>query len=118
MTLEACWTYPNTFPTMTDSFLELVFADGVIHLDRKREQIEIATHEAFTYPRNQLSGRVGGKPSGSVALAVQDFVDVVLDGGQPLVSLDSSVHVTEVLVAIDESWRTGRPVALTVEATP
>jgi predicted dehydrogenase len=118
VTLEACWTYPDTFPTMTDSFVELVLADGVIHLDRKREQIEIATHEAFSYPRNQLAGRVGGKPSGSVALAVQDFVDAVLDGAEPLVSLDSSVHVTEVLVAIDESWRTGVPVRLTVEEAP
>jgi predicted dehydrogenase len=117
-TFEACWTYPDTFPTMTDSFVELVLADGVIHLDRKREQIEIATHEAFSYPRNQLAGRVGGKPSGSVALAVQDFVDAVLDGAEPLVSLDSSVHVTEVLVAIDESWRTGVPVRLTVEEAP
>lgn len=115
VTLEACWTYPDTFPTMTDSFVELVFSDAVIHLDRKHEQIEIATHEAFSYPRNQLSGRVGGKPSGSVAGAVQHFIDVVLDRREPIVSIDSSVHVTEVLVAIDESWRTGRPVALTVE---
>jgi predicted dehydrogenase len=111
-TLEACWTYPDTFPTMTDSFLELIFTDAVIHLDRKREQIEVATHERFSYPRNQLAGRVGGKPSGSTAAAVTHFVDAVLDRTAPLVTLDSSVHVTEVLVAIDESWRQGRPVLI------
>ncbi|TDC50683.1 Gfo/Idh/MocA family oxidoreductase [Jiangella ureilytica] len=115
VTLEACWIYPDTFPTMTDSFLELVFSDAVIHLDRKHEQIEIATHEAFAYPRNQLAGRVGGKPSGSIAGAVEHFVDAVLDGRPPIVSIDSSVHVTEVLAAIDRSWRSGRPVDLTVE---
>ena len=115
VSLEACWTYPDTFPTMTDSFVELVFADGTIHLDRKHEQIELATHDSYRYPRNQLAGRVGGKPSGSIAGAVQHFVDVVLDDQAPIVSIESSVHVTEVLVAIDESWRSGQPVALTME---
>lgn len=115
VTLEACWTYPDTFPTMTDSFIELIYSDAVIHLDRKREQIEIATHDAYAFPRNQLANRIGGRPSGSVAAAVQHFVDVVLDEEEPIVSIDSSVHVTEVLVAIDTSWRTGRPVALTRE---
>jgi predicted dehydrogenase len=109
-TLEACWTYPDTFPTMTDSFVELIFEDAVVHLDRKREQIEIATHESFSYPRNQLAGRVGGKPSGSTAAAVTHFVDAVLYRTGPMVTLSTSVHVTEVLAAIDESWRTGRPV--------
>ncbi|SEE87577.1 Gfo/Idh/MocA family protein [Jiangella alba] len=116
VTVEACWIYPDTFPTMTDSFLELIFSDAVIHLDRKHEQIEIATHESFAYPRNQLAGRVGGKPSGSIAGAVEHFVDAVLDGTPPIVSIDSSVHVTEVLAAIDRSWRSGRPVDLTVES--
>lgn len=111
-TVEACWIYPDTFPTMTDSFVELVFSDAVVHLDRKHEQIELATADSFSYPRNQLAGRVGGRPSGSTAAAIAHFVDAVLDGTSPLVSLDSSVHVTEVLVAIDESWRTGRPVTI------
>ncbi|WDZ82658.1 Gfo/Idh/MocA family protein [Micromonospora cathayae] len=114
-TLEACWTYPDTFPTMTDSFVELVFEGAVLHLDRKREQLELATEESYSFPRNQLAGRVGGRPSGSVAAAVAHFVDAVLDGTSPLVTLDSSVHVTEVLVAIDESWRSGRPVTVDQE---
>ena len=93
-TFEACWTYPNTFPTMTDSFIELIFSSAVIHLDRKREQIEIATEQKFEYPRNLLINRVGGRPSGSTYAAVTHFVDAVLDGFEPLVSLESSVRVT------------------------
>jgi predicted dehydrogenase len=49
-TFESCWTYPDTFPTMTDSFVEVVGERGVIHLDRKCEQIEIATDERYEYP--------------------------------------------------------------------
>lgn len=110
-TLEACWIYPDTFPTVIDSFVELIFSDGVIHLDRKHEQIEVATKDRFSYPRNTLSNRIAGKPSGAATAAVQHFIDAVIDGVEPVVTIDSSVHVTEVLVAIDEAWRTGRPVA-------
>lgn len=109
-TVEACWSYPNSFPTMTDSFLALVLQEGVIHLDRRHEQIEVADRERFSYPRNTLTNRVGGKPSGSTAAAVQHFVDCALDGGSPLIDIGSSVHVTEVLAAIHRSCLSGQPV--------
>jgi predicted dehydrogenase len=111
-TFEACWTYPNTFPTMTDSFIELIFAGAAIHLDRKREQIEIATEQRFEYPRNLLINKVGGRPSGSTYAAVSHFVDAVLDGFEPLVTLESSVRVTEVLEAIHRSCVEGAPVRI------
>ena len=97
-TFEACWTYPNTFPTMTDSFVELIFERGVLHLDRKREQLEIATEARFEYPRNLLVNNVGGRPSGSAAAAVWHFVDAVLDG-----TANCSSHSTAPC-ASRESW--------------
>ena len=112
LTVEACWSYPDSFPTMTDSFMEVVLSDAVIHLDRKSEQVEIADNKTFAYPRNLLVNRVGGKPSGSTAVAVEHFVDCVLDGTDPIVTLESSVHVTEVLEAIHESCSSGRPVQI------
>jgi predicted dehydrogenase len=114
-TFEACWTYPNTFPTMTDSFVELIFERGVLHLDRKREQLEIATDAKFEYPRNLLVNNVGGRPGGSAAAAVWHFVDAVLDGGDLLVSLESSVRVTRVLDAIHRSCAQQGPVRLEEE---
>lgn len=112
-TFEACWTYPNTFPTMTDSFVELILTRGAIHLDRKREQIEVASEKRFEYPRNLLVNRVGGRPSGSAYAAVTHFVDAVLDGHDPLVSLESSVRVTRILEAIHRSCSAG--VAVRIE---
>ncbi len=115
-TVEACWIYPDTFPTMTDSFLEVVLSDGLIHLDRKKEAIEVASRTAYSFPRTQLAGTIAGKPAGSTAAAVGHFVDCALDGTAPLVDLESSVHVTRVLAAITTSCATGRTVHL--EETP
>ena len=114
-TFESCWTYPNTFPTMTDSFVELIFERAVIHLDRKREQLEIATEGAFEYPRNLLINRTGGRPGGAAPAAVTHFVDALLDGTEPLVTLAGSVRVTRILDAIHRSCAEGAPVRIDKE---
>jgi predicted dehydrogenase len=108
-TVEACWIYPNTFPTMTDSFMEVIGTDGVIHLDRKREQIEIATHQAFSYPRNLLMANLHGRQYGAVRNAICHVIDCVLDDQEPLVTLESSRHVTAILAAMHESLASGQP---------
>ncbi|MFI5490382.1 Gfo/Idh/MocA family protein [Micromonospora echinaurantiaca] len=108
-TFESCWTYPDTFPTMTDSFVEIVGERGVIHLDRKCEQIEIATEDAYQYPRNLLVRTVHGVPAGAVRDAIWHLVDAVRHDREPLVTLESSRHVTAVLAAVHRSIASGRP---------
>ena len=111
-TFEACWTYPNTYPTMTDSFVEVIGTSGVIHLDRKCEQIEIATEQSFTDPRNLLVRTVHGRAAGAARDAVWHMVDCVLNDQEPLVTLESSRHVTAVLEAVHASIASGQPVAV------
>jgi predicted dehydrogenase len=111
-TFESCWVYPQTFPTKTDSFVEVVGTDGVIHLDRKAEQIEIATARSFEYPRNLLVRTVHGVPAGAVRDAIWHVLDCIRHGREPLISLESSQHVTSVLAAIHESIATGTVVEL------
>jgi predicted dehydrogenase len=107
-TFESCWTYPDTFPTMTDSFVEVVGERGVIHLDRKCEQIEIATDDTYEYPRNLLLRTVHGVPAGAVRDAIWHLVDCVRHDREPLVTLESSRHVTAVLAAIHRSIASGQ----------
>jgi predicted dehydrogenase len=111
-TFESCWIYPDTFPTMTDSFVEVVGERGVIHLDRKCEQIEIATDSRYEYPRNLLQRTVHGVPAGAVRDAIWHLVDCVRYDREPLVSLESSRHVTAVLTAVHRSLASGRPEAV------
>ncbi|TDP94839.1 Gfo/Idh/MocA family protein [Labedaea rhizosphaerae] len=109
-TFESCWIYPNTFPTVTDSFVEAVFEKGVTQLDRQVENITIATESAFQYPRNALQRNLHGQPSGAYRDAVFHFVDCALTGRQPLIDVASSRHVTAVLAAAHESAKRGVPI--------
>lgn len=108
-TFEACWIYPDTFPTMTDSFIEVVGESGVVHLDRDAENVQMATPQAFEYPRTSGGSMIHGIQRGAVTSALQHMVGCVLDGTEPLVTLDSSRHVTAILDALHRAVASGRP---------
>jgi predicted dehydrogenase len=112
-TFEACWIYPDTFPTMVDSFIEVITTGMVIHLDRKREQIEVSTEKSYQYPRNLLSYPYeNGEFHGAVPLSINHFIRCILEDDQPLVTLESSLQVTRILDAIQRSIETNSVIQL------
>lgn len=112
-TFEACWIYPDTFPTMTDSFVQVVCENQVIHLDRKCEQIELATAQGHEYPRNLLAYQYElGEVHGAVPQSINHFVRCVIEDREPLITLESSLTVTRVLDAIQRSLETNSTISL------
>lgn len=112
-TFEACWTYPNTWPTMPDSFIEVVTTSSVVHLDRKVEQVELSSPQGFQYPRNLLmTVYEDNELHGAVPLSIRHFIKCVQQDRNPLVSLESSVRVTRILDAIQRSIESCTPVKL------
>ena len=108
-TFESCWIYPDTFPTVTDSFIEVVGETGVIHLPRVHEQLQIATSQSFEYPRTATGMSLHGEARGAVADALHHMVTCVVDDREPLVTLESSRHVTAILDALHRSLASGGP---------
>jgi predicted dehydrogenase len=111
-TFESAWIYPNTFPTMVDSYVTLICDDGAIQLDRQQENIMMATGDGLTFPRNMLQRVVHGVPGGAYRDAIAHFVDCAVHGKEPLISVESSRHVTAVLEAAHQSIASGQPVAV------
>jgi len=109
-TFESAWIYPNAFPTTTDSYIELVGEKGVIHLDRKKEIIEVADEESFYYPKISISSRIEGQLEGAFKLSLKHFVKCVLEGKEPLTSVFVARQVAEVVEAIHRSLESGQPI--------
>ena len=107
-TIESSWIYPNTFPTIVDSFVEVIGSAGHLHFDRKRESIEMSTPAAFTYPKTFLASDVFGRLRGAFVECLSDFVHAVLDGTAPHVGALDGRQVTAVLDAVDRSLASGR----------
>lgn len=106
-TFESGWIYPNTFPTIVDSFVEVIGSAGHIHLDRKCESLEISTEKAFTYPKTFLYGQIFGKIHGAFKLCLDAFVDCILEDKEPVTNAYAGRQVTAILEAMIKSANQG-----------
>jgi predicted dehydrogenase len=109
-TFESAWIYPNTFPTMVDSYLTLACSDGVVQLDRQTENLVVADPTRVSYPRNLLQRVVHGVPAGAYADAIAHFLHCCRTGEEPLITVESSRDVTAVLEAAHRSIRERQPI--------
>jgi predicted dehydrogenase len=107
-TFESAWIYPNTFPTVVDSYVAVIGERGTIQLDRQRENIVLATRDGFKFPRNMLQRSMHGTPAGAYRDALRHFIDCCRTGEQPLVDVESARDVTAVLEAAHRSIASGR----------
>ena len=112
-TVESAWIYPNVFPTIFDSFVEVVGSAGHIHFDRKRESIEMSTEKQFTYPKVFLTAEIFGKLRGAFVECLSDFVDAIRNDTEPKVTAFDGRQVTAVLDAVSRSLESGKTEAVT-----
>ncbi len=112
-TIESAWIYPNVFPTIVDSFVEVVGSGGHIHFDRKRESIEMSTEKQFTYPKVFLTAEIFGKLRGAFVECLSDFLDAILHDTEPKVTAFDGRQVTAVLDAVSRSLASGKTETVT-----
>lgn len=112
-TIESAWIYPNVFPTIVDSFVEVVGSQGHIHFDRKRESIEMSTEKQFTYPKVFLTAEIFGKLRGAFVECLSDFIDAILQDTEPKVTAFDGRQVTAVLDAVSRSLESGKTETVT-----
>ncbi len=107
VTFESAWVYPNTFPSIVDSFMEVIGTAGHIHMDRKCESIEVSTNEKFTYPKGFLNAEIFGRLRGAFPSCLEDFLLAIREGTPPPVTAFDGRQVTAALEAIHRSLETG-----------
>lgn len=111
-TFESGWIYPNAFPTIVDSFVEVVGERGHLHFDRKRESMELSTPERFQYPKTFLNAQVFGTLRGAFPSCLSDFVRSIKEDLKPEVGVTDGRQVTATLSAIHRSLETGDTVPI------
>jgi predicted dehydrogenase len=107
-TIESAWIYPNTFPTIVDSFVEVVGSEGHLHFDRKRESIEMSTPKQFSFPKTFLTQEIFGKLRGAFVECLSDFLDAIINQTEPKVTAFDGRQVTAVLDAVSRSLVSGQ----------
>lgn len=107
-TIESAWIYPNSFPSIVDSFVEVIGANGHLHFDRKRESIEMSTEKQFSYPKVFLTSEVFGKLRGAFVECLSDFLDAIINDAEPKVTAFDGRQVTAALDAVTRSLASGQ----------
>ena len=112
VTFESAWVYPNTFPSIVDSFVEVVGTAGHVHLDRKCESMEVSTETKFSYPKAFLTSQIFGRARGAFPACLEDFLFAIRDDTEPRVTVFDGRQVTATLQAIHQSLNSDRTEAI------
>ncbi len=102
-TFESCWILPNTMPTTTDSFIEVIGQKGSIHVDRIHEGLKVSTNDGYAFPKLSMSLEIDGRIHGGVALALAHIVESVKTGTKPKSTAENGLRIVKVSNAIQLS---------------
>ena len=78
-------------------------------MDRKAEAIEMATKDAYTYPRTLLNYKVFDRWVGALPACMYSFIDAIRENREPYVTAADGRRVTAILDALHHSLASGKP---------
>jgi predicted dehydrogenase len=106
--VHSAWVYPNTYPTVADSSLEIIGTEGVIQLDLGGSGY-LYTSGSAQKVKLATAYEVGEHLYGAFRHSLELFLDSVATGSEPMTSAAKTLPVAVVQAAIAESLGTGAP---------
>jgi len=110
--LENCWIMPESSPSLVDFKLEVVGEREAFHFDGSPHRLVHLTDDGPKCPDTFISPRVHGRSVGFAVESIRYFADCVLAGETPTAGFDDGRKVTEIILGMERSVRTGEPVDL------
>jgi predicted dehydrogenase len=108
-TLESSWILPDSAPSIVDFKFQVIGEKGKMEMEGTRQGIEIAS-EKFAYPFVSDKRELYGEIWGFVYIPIWYFLNCVVKGESPQITLEEGVMVTKVIEAIENSLRMGKEV--------
>lgn len=108
-TLHSAWVYPNTYPTVSETSLELIGTEGVIQLGQGANGY-LYSPETAQKVKLGTAYEVGGSLYGAFRHSLELFLESVSTGTEPMTSAARTLPATVVQLAIMESLARRLPV--------
>ncbi len=110
-TMENSWILPDTNPYVNDYKLNITGERGMFNMDFSHNTLlERFLEDEAAHPDVLVKPRIHGKPMGLAHESIRDFIERVYNKQELLVSLEESVAVTKIVLAILESAEKKEPV--------
>jgi predicted dehydrogenase len=110
-TFHSSWIYPNSYPTVADSSLELVGSEGVILLGRGDNTL-IYSGSGGRKMNLATTYEIDGTLHGAFRYSLELFLRSVTNGLEPMTSGSKTLGVTLAQCAILESLAQHRPIKI------
>jgi len=108
--MEACWTLPETSPTIIDDQAEIVGTKGTAYIDACDKGLRLVESSKVLYPDTRHWPYVDGVPSGDLNAEVVGFVSSISTGRKPLSTAVDAFNALTVVDAIERSIKAGTEV--------
>jgi predicted dehydrogenase len=109
--VENSWILPNSTPNIVDLKCEIIGSKGSVYIDGSHHRmVEKYTEAEGSFPDVTVMPKIYGKQMGYAAESIRDFADCVIHDRQLKATGRDGLEVTKVLVAMEESVKTGLPV--------
>ena len=111
--LESCWALPDGYAQEIDFFVQVLGTQGALQMDLFAHDLWVHT-PARGGVRDYTMGVAGGSGHlmGWWPESVRYFLRCVASGEAPEPGPDEAARVSQALLAIERSWRTGQEVAV------
>lgn len=111
--IENSWILPNSIPNIVDVKCEIAGERGALYVDQSHNRaLEKYTESEGAYPDVFVMPSIYGAQQGFAAESIRYFAECIRDGKAPMITGRDGLIVTKVICAIEESVRTGQPVAV------
>jgi predicted dehydrogenase len=107
------WAMPVAFPNAPESELLITGTKGAVHLRLAGQHLVFANDSGFEAP--DVSYGFAAPDAGSFRKEDEHFTDCIIEDREPLVGGIDGLNALKVILAADESIRTGQPVKVELQ---
>ena len=109
-TFETCWIIPESHPMVVDFAGTFFGTKQRISVRFGAPAMEVSGGTKFETPFLGGTQEVHGKMEGWQLMPITHFVDVLLAGDAPMVTLEDGLHNTAIICAVEQSIESGKTV--------
>lgn len=110
--LESSWLLPPTEPAGLNSRFDIVGTKGCIYIGNVNHPLFVCTAEKNFYPDTSYWPVLHGRPVGDLRESMHHFLSCLLEDREPVVGLKEGRLAVQLVRAIQESCKKGRPIEL------
>lgn len=107
-TLETSWVMPASYHSPLEAQFDLVGTGGNARITGSNQGVEIFSESGYSLPELSSWPIHKGKLSGALRNSIDNFIDSVSFGREPLISLTEARNAQSVVAALQESLKTGQ----------